>query len=202
MKPLTTDELLPYADYEQERSSFRQRIIALKKRRRISVGDLITLVFENRETIRFQIQEMIRTERIFDPLKIQEELDVYNALLPAQGELSATFFIEITETERIKDLLDSFQDIDRPGTVAIHVGTETISAEFEAGHSKEDKISAVHFVRFRPHASFLEHLTNKEKPASLHINHKAYQAEATVSEEMRQEWLSDLGLVSQKTLNS
>ena len=82
MKLVTPQELLPAADYEEKRTDIRQHIIALKKRRRITVGEYITLVFENRETVLFQIQEMLRTERIFAPEKIQEECDVYNALLP------------------------------------------------------------------------------------------------------------------------
>ena len=73
------------------------KIIALKQRRRISLGPLITLVFENRETLQFQIQEMIRAERIIEPAKVEDELDVYNELLPAANELSATLLIEITE---------------------------------------------------------------------------------------------------------
>lgn len=72
MTLLTPQDLLSAAQYEQDRPTIRQQIIALKKRRRISVGPLVTLVFENRETLLFQIQEMIRTERIFDPGKIQE----------------------------------------------------------------------------------------------------------------------------------
>lgn len=90
MKPLKTDDLISIEEYDRQRASFRASIIALKQRRRISVGPLITLVFENRDTLRFQVQEMIRAESIVDPVKVQEELDVYNALLPDPDELSAT----------------------------------------------------------------------------------------------------------------
>jgi hypothetical protein len=103
MKPLIQADLLPTADYERQREQFRSQIIALKQRRRISVGPLITLIFENRETLRFQTQEMIRVEHILDPHKIQDELDVYNALMPGDGELSATLLIEITEQDRMKE---------------------------------------------------------------------------------------------------
>jgi uncharacterized protein DUF3501 len=192
MKPLTKDDLIPYVDYERIRNTFRQRIIELKRRRRLTVGEKITLLFENRDTIQFQIQEMIRAERIFDPAKVQDELDVYNALLPADRELSATLFIEITESERLKEDLDSFQGIDRGKTVAIGTGSHLVYGEFEGGHSKEDKISAVHFVRFRPTAEFLDAI--KDSPLSIVVNHSAYQAEALVPEAMRQEWMADLGL--------
>ena len=103
MKLLTQQDLLPPDEYEQQRDAYRSRIISLKQRRRLSLGPLITLVFENRETLQFQIQEMIRAERILEPAKVQDELDVYNALLPAVHELSATLLIEITEAATMKE---------------------------------------------------------------------------------------------------
>ena len=90
MNLLAPHDLLSVGEYEQQRERFRSQIIALKQRRRIFLGPLLTLVFENRETLRFQTQEMIRVEHILDPRKIQDELDVYNALMPGSGELSAT----------------------------------------------------------------------------------------------------------------
>lgn len=192
MKLLTPQDLLPAAQYEEDRAAIRQKIIALKKRRRISVGEFVTLVFENRETLLFQIQEMIRIERIFDPGKIQEECDVYNALLPDRHELSATLFIEITDSEKIQPLLDSFKNIDQANTVGLKVGDTTVFANFEAGHSKEDKISAVHFVRFSTTQTFRDLLAQEEVPAFLTILHPQYRAEAPVSQELRQEWLKDL----------
>ncbi|MEE9205252.1 MAG: DUF3501 family protein [Nitrospirales bacterium] len=198
MNPLTQDELISYADYERTRDSFRRRIIELKQRRRLAVGEKVTLLFENRDTIQFQIQEMIRTERIVDPAKVQDELDVYNAQLPGEGELSATLFIEITDTRDLQQDLDAFQGIDRGQTVAIKCGSHAIFGEFEGGHSKEDKISAVHFVRFRPTTDFLEALALKESATSVEIRHATYRASATVPETMRQEWLADLGVVAER----
>ena len=192
MKPIAPQELLSAATYEEQRTDIRQHIITLKKRRRMTVGEYITLVFENRETVVFQIQEMLRTERIFAPEKIQEECDVYNALLPGANELSATFFIEITEEHKIQELLDSLKGIDNPDIVAICIGREKIFAAFEAGHSNEEKISAVHFVRFAVTPNFRDQLAQADTPAFLTINHKNFQAEAPIGDEMRQEWLSDL----------
>ncbi len=192
MKLVTPQELLSASDYEEQRTEIRQGIIALKKRRRITVGEYITLVFENRETVLFQIQEMLRTERIFSPEKIQEECDVYNALLPGTDELSATLFIEITDPDKIQELLDSFQAIDESNTVGILVEAQHVFANFEAGHSKEDKISAVHFVRFLTTPAFRDHLAQPEMPAFLTITHPHYQAKALITPEMREEWLQDL----------
>ncbi len=192
MNALTPSDLLSHADYEAQRATFRREIIALKKRRRIEVGPLVTLVFENRRTLLFQIQEMIRTERIFEPLKIQDELDVYNALLPGTGELSATVMIEITTQERIKEILDSFRQFDQPDTLALTVGDQAVFADFEAGHSKEDKISAVHFVRFEVPPAFVNALGEDGAHAGIRITHEHYKAEANVPPTMREEWLKDL----------
>jgi hypothetical protein len=193
MKQLLQTDLLPAAEYEQQREKFRSRIIALKQRRRISVGSLITLVFENRETLRFQTQEMVRVEHILDPHKVQEELDVYNALMPGSGELSATLLIELTEEDRMKEWLDMFMGLDHGETVAIRAGTEQAFGLFEGGHSHETKISAVHFVRFRPTASMTTAFANLHVPVTLTVHHHEYHAEASVPGSMREEWLSDLG---------
>ena len=192
MNPLAHSDLLPYADYERQREAFRAGIIELKKRRRISIGPLITLVFENRDTLRFQIQEMIRVERIFDPGKVQEELDVYNAVLPAAGELSATLLIEITDESRMKEWLDTFMGLDHGEKVALTVGPERVYGEFEGGHSHETKISAVHFVRFKPTAAMIAALADLRQRVTLSIDHNGYRAQVSVPGTMREEWLNDL----------
>ena len=192
MNLLTPQDLLPVAAYEQQREQFRSQIIALKQRRRISLGPLVTLVFENRETLRFQTQEMIRVELILDPHKVQEELDVYNALMPGSGELSATLLIEITEQDRMKEWLDVFMGLDHGETVSIRAGSEQIFGLFEGGHSHETKISAVHFVRFRPTASMTAAFADLRQSVMLTVHHHAYHAEALVPGSMREEWLKDL----------
>ena len=192
MSLLTPQDLLPAAEYEQRREQFRSQIIALKQRRRISVGPLVTLVFENRETLRFQTQEMIRVEHILDPRKVQEDLDVYNALMPGSGVLSATLLIEITEQERMKEWLDAFMGLDHGETVAIRAGTEQVFGLFEGGHSHETKISAVHFVRFRPTRSMIASFADLHVPVTLTLHHHEYHAETPVPGSMREEWLKDL----------
>ncbi|MGH7254707.1 MAG: DUF3501 family protein [Nitrospirales bacterium] len=191
---MTKDDLMPFVEYERDRPAFRERIIALKRRRRIAVGDRVSLVFENRDTMQFQIQEMIRAERIFDPHKIQDELEVYNALLPGDGELSATLMIEITDKARIQVELDRFQGVDRGRTLSLRAGSHQVFAEFEGGRSKEDKISAVHFVRVRPDAGFLEALKQPQSALSIVLEHGSYRAAVPVPEALREEWLADLGL--------
>ncbi len=193
MMPLTRQDVWSIDEYERQREAYRSRIIALKQRRRISVGPLITLVFENRETLRFQIQEMIRVERIQDQAKVQDELDVYNALLPSHGELSASLLIEITEEAKMKEWLDRFMGLDHGQTVSIVAGGERAFGEFEGGHSHETKISAVHFVRFKPTTAMKAAIADLRQPVSIQVDHNGYQAEVSVPGSMREEWLADLG---------
>jgi hypothetical protein len=150
MKPLTADEILDLYAYEKVRDERRRAVIALKAHRRVAVGRHLSFVFENRETVWFQIQEMVRAERIVDDAKIAEEVAVYNTLLPRPGELAATMFIEIGDAASIKPVLDALLGIDTGGYVRLHVGHHVVPGVFEAGHSDEElgKLSAVHFVRF------------------------------------------------------
>lgn len=192
MNQLTQDDLLPPDEYERQREAYRQTIIDLKRRRRIGIGEKITMVFENRETLRFQIQEMIRVERILDPKKVQDELEVYNALLPGSGELSATLLIELTEAETMKHWLDLFMGLDHGQKLGLRAGGEIVYGEFEGGHSHETKISAVHFVRFRPTPAMVTALADQAVRVALSVRHAGYEADAEVPWMMRQEWLSDL----------
>jgi hypothetical protein len=150
MTPIAPDEILDLDDYERVREARRRAVIALKAERRVTVGHHLTFVFENRETVWFQIQEMLRAERIVDDGKIAEEIAVYNTLLPRPGELAATMFIEIEEPARIKPVLDALLGIDTRDYVRLQVGRHVSVGIFETGHSDEElgKLSAVHFVRF------------------------------------------------------
>ena len=194
MKKLTLSDIKPLQEYETIRKEFRNRIIELKKNRRITLGDCIALVFENRETALLQIQEMIRTEHLYEERKIREEMETYNALIPDQGELSATLFIEITEANKIKTTLDELQGIDSGKVLYLQLDSERINGVFEAGHSKEDKLSAVHYVRFRlspdQQAAF-------EKPgveATFVVSHPRYHARAAVPDAVRSSLNDDLKL--------
>src|SRR5712692_4316748 len=108
MRPLTIEDIQNLQEYELARPLFRQRVIESKKRRRSPLGPLMTVVFENRDTVRFQIQEMLRVERIVQPDKVQHEIDTYNELLPADGQVAGTLFIEITDPSRVQSVLDGF----------------------------------------------------------------------------------------------
>jgi len=193
MKKIQFNEIKNILEYEKIRETLRNHVIRLKKNRRLQVGDLISFLFENRETVIFQIQEMIRAERIVEDAKIQDEIDVYNQLIPDDGELSATMFIEIEEKEKIKELLDQMMGIDQEGTVYFKIGeTQQVPGIFEAGHSKEDKISAVHYVRFRFTPEQIEGLRNEHEEVSLVVDHPNYRRRKEVPLEVRRELVKDL----------
>ena len=120
MKRVSLDDLMGLPAYEKVRPRFRQEIIEFKKNRRLPVGDRISLVFENRRTVVFQIQEMMRAEKITDLDKIREEVDVYNTLIPDSNELSATLLIEMEEQTKIREHLLKCLGIDE--TVYLKIG--------------------------------------------------------------------------------
>jgi hypothetical protein len=196
MDKISLADVKNLVEYEKVREALRAQVIALKRRRRVSVGESLTLLFENRETVLYQIQEMVRTERIVDEGKIQEEVDAYAPLLPAAGELSATLFIEIPELVRmsqdeVRRAVNRFQGMDHEGVFLV-VGERRIPARFEDGHSNEAKMSAVHFVRFPVSPEARAALADPQEPVRLVVDHAHYKAETTVPAEVRSELLRDL----------
>ncbi len=184
MKKVSLDEIMGLARYEQLRDDFRRRIIALKKQRRVPVGEHITFVFENRDTVLFQIQEMLRAERITDLDKVRFEVAVYNELIPDEGELSATMLIEITEQERIRSELVRLIGIDK--AVSLRIGEHfLIPATFEDGRSKEDNVSAVQYVRFSLPPEARQALNDEQQEAAIIVNHPNYQAHASLPAAVR-----------------
>ena len=186
-------DVLNFFEYEKVRAEMRGRVIDLKRVRRVPVGQHLSFVFENRDTVLFQIQEMCRVERITDDARIQDEIDVYNALLPGPGELSATLFIEITDKVQIQPVLDRFMGIDIGPTVWIQVGKDfAVPGEFEAGHSDEEKgkLSAVHFVRFAFPAEAVRAFA--DSPVHLVVDHPAVRARVELPAETKAQLLGDL----------
>jgi len=192
VKLLEPSEILNLVEYEKVRDVRRRRIVELKKTRRVSVGRYLTFVFENRDTVWFQIQEMVRAERIVDDAKIAEEVEVYNGLLPHPGELSATLMIEIEEAAEINPVLDKLLGIDTRGYVKMTVGSRVVVGDFEAGHSDEErgKLSAVHFVRFALPPEARARFTTSE--VALVVEHPNEHARTVLSDEAKRSLLGDL----------
>jgi Protein of unknown function (DUF3501) len=185
------DDVKNLYEYEKVREAMRRDVIAEKTVRRVAVGDRLSLVFENRRTVLFQIQEMIRAERIVADDRVQDEIDVYNELIPAPGELSATLLIEIQDKDRIKPELDRFMGIDTGERLWLQIGRDhAVPGAFEEGHSKEDKIAAVHFVRFRLPAA--ARVAFAREPVAVVVDHPGYRARAELSEAACRALLEDL----------
>jgi hypothetical protein len=190
MRKIELEDIMGLSAYEKVRENFRRRIIELKKIRRISIGDKVSLVFENRDTVIFQIQEMVRAEKIADLNKIREEIEVYNGLIPEHGELSATLFLEIEEQSRMREELLKFLGIDE--AVFLNIGDRhSIHARFEEGHSKEDKISAVQYVKFPFTHEQIQALARGKEDAVLLIDHPNYRASVTIGPETRKSLAKD-----------
>lgn len=198
MQRIHISEIKDLVEYEKARDAMRAEIIELKQRRRVSVGDNLTFLFENRATVLFQIQEMVRTERIVDSPKIQDEVDAYNALIPESGQLSATLFIEIPGIATLppaqaRAAVNRFQGIDR-GCVFLKVGERTVEARFEGGHSKEEKLAAVQYIRFALTPELQAALLDQGVSVKLVAAHPNYRAESELRPEVRAELLRDLGV--------
>jgi len=190
MKKLTRADIVSNEEYLRQRDDRRKKIIALKSNRRVQVGPQLSFTFENRETLKYQIQEMMRVERIQDEDKIQFEIDTYNSLIPEPGSLSATMFIEIQEASEIKSILDRLQGLDLPGAVLLKLGGDQVRAQFEPGHSKENRISAVHYVMFTLSSEQARNFVNL--PVEIQVRHPEYSATAALTEEQREEIAKDL----------
>jgi hypothetical protein len=196
MEKVRRSDVLDLVAYEKVRDAMRARVIDRKRNRRVSVGENITVLFENRDTVLFQIQEMVRTERIVHDDKVQDEVDAYNALIPEAGELSATLFIEIPELSRmtqdeVRRTVNRFQGLDKDG-VWLVIGEHRVPARFEGGHSKEEKMAAVHYLRFALPEAARAALQDPAQAARLVIDHPNYHAEAALTPAVRDELIADL----------
>lgn len=189
MKKVVLEDILGFAAYEKVRQEFRQDIIEKKKNRRVAVGDKVSIVFENRDTVIFQIQEMLRAEKIGDLDKIREEIAVYNELIPNAGELSATMFLEIEDQSHLREDLLKFLGIDE--AVSLRIGSHVVPARFEEGRSKDDKISAVQYVRFPFDAKARSAFVSGEK-AELVIDHPNYRVHVALTPEVQKSLAEDL----------
>jgi hypothetical protein len=193
-RKLTMDDIADLRAYERERDDFRRQVIALKKRRRVHVGPFITVVFENRDTIRFQIQEMARVEKLISDQAIETELRTYNPLVPEPGELAATVFLELTSDAELREWLPKLVGIER--SIALRIGDDgtEVRAEPEAAHAsqltREEITASVHYVHFRLDPSQVDAL--QLGPAELVIDHEAYSHAARLGPETVTELLTDL----------
>lgn len=185
MKPLSKADILGKDAYEQARPDFRRRVMMMKDKRRVLVGNHCTIHFENRDTMHYQVQEMLRAENSWTREgAIEEELEAYNPIIPGQGELSATLMIEYeTAAERAR-MLPQFVGIDKH--VKLHIGdTPPILAAFDRGQIDAHKVSSVQYVKWSLSPEQITALGTEGTVVRIVIDHPAYTAQAVLSEETR-----------------
>lgn len=189
MKPLALSDILSIADYEAQRNEVRRRIIALKSIRRLTLGPRVSLVFENRDTMKFQIQEMCRIERIVEDRLVQQEIDVYNDLLPAGMAIGATLLIELVQEDDMPKILKELSGLEE--TVWLSFGGHEIHAEAEQGRSTDEKTSSVHYLVFRFTPKTLQALSEATN-AVLSTRHENYRYDTTLSKDTVASLVQDL----------
>jgi uncharacterized protein DUF3501 len=183
MDPIALEDVLGRERYASRRDAIRRRVIAHKQRRRVAVGDAMTLLFEDRATVWYQVQEVLWIEQITDLDGIRAELDVYNALLPGPSELSSTLLIAIEDERRVREELQRLVGIDRH--VTLEVGSDArVTGVFEAGRQTEEKLSSVQYVRFPLDPSVRERVVTGA-PLALAVDHPNYRARTAFPDAVR-----------------
>ena len=182
MKKVERNEILPLGDYEAVRERFRARILELKRARRMILGDDMSMVFENRDTVLWQIQEMLRTERITGERAIAHELETYNELVPGDRELSATLFIEIPELARREEMLTRLCAIEEH--VSFEIGSperHRCRATFEEGRRDRGRAAAVQYLKFPLGEEACVEVGARRGPATVVFDHPALSARFSLS---------------------
>lgn len=192
-RKLQLTDILDLRAYERERESSRNSVIEVKRRRRVGLGTVVTLMFENRETVKSQIQEMLRAEKVTSDSGVVEELNAYNPLIPEVGQLCATLFIELTTDEQMREWLPKLVGIEGSIVIKLSDGSEVRSIT-EEGHAetltRADITAAVHYVRFEFSATQVDAFASGV--VQVACDHPAYLESVELPPFVVMELLSDL----------
>jgi hypothetical protein len=189
---LTHESLYSLEQYARIRPEFRAKVIAHKKDRRVALGEHAALYFEDALTMQYQVQEMLRLERIFEPDLIQDELDVYNPLVPDGGNWKATFMVEYSDEGERRQALAKLIGIERAVWVQV-ADFERVQpiANEDLDRQTEDKTASVHFLRFELTAPMIAAL-KAGAGLTMGIDHPAYQVAVTPADAVRASLIADL----------
>lgn len=182
---LEISNLLSLEEYDSERENLKKDVINHKKNRTVSIGDNIVLIFEDYKTIKYQVQEMLRIEKIFKKDEIQEEIDAYNPLIPDGTNLKATMLIMYPDVEVRRQMLLKLHDIEN--NIWISVGQKKVIAfaDEDLDRSTDEKTSAVHFLRFQfTHDEVTEFLSSDK--IVIGVNHKEYDKEVILDKAVKE----------------
>ena len=192
-RKLVLDDIDDLRAYERERDRLRASVIEMKGRRRLSFGTILTLTFENRETMRYQIQEMARVEKLITDAEIQVELDIYNPMIPEQGQLCATLFLELTSDDQMREWLPKLVGIETSVVFVLPNGdrVRSITEEQHADQlTREHVTAAVHYVRFEFTPEQIDSFASG--PVRVEIDHPDYLEAVELLDSTREELLVDL----------
>jgi hypothetical protein len=179
MKPIRREELLELAAYERIREQFLRSVIERKKPRYVKLGPNMTALFENRDSVLLQIQEMLRTERITQEKAIAHELETYNALVPGDRELSLTLFIEYQERDERERMLVALAGVE--DKFRLRVGSELLAVTPDPRATDPERTMAVHYLKVPLSPSAHAALTGGNEHVALEVAHEAYNAIAPLS---------------------
>ena len=189
---LTIDDLLKLEDYAVQRPALRAQVLEYKRHRTLALGPHMTLAFENRHTIRYQVQEMLRIERIFERAAIQDELDAYNPLIPDGSNWKASCFIEYPDEQERRAALARLRGVERHLWAQVaELPRVTAIADEDLERSDDDKTSAVHFLRFELDALQVAVL-KAGGGVRFGVDHPAYCHSVTAPDAVRRALLADL----------
>jgi len=192
MPQIAPDSLLSLEAYSRERNAYRSRVIAHKKLRTVHVGEHVTLIFEDETTVRYQVQEMLRIERIFEEDGIQGELDAYNPLIPDGGNWKATMLVEYPDADERRRMLARLKGVERRVWVQVAGEARVYAiADEDLERENEEKTSSVHFLRFELDAAMRGAL-RRGAALSMGVDHPAYDASLQVAPEIRASLAGDL----------
>jgi hypothetical protein len=192
-RKLTLEDISDVRAHERQRDQFRPHVIELKRRRRVHVGTVVTFLFETRDTIRFQIQEMARVEKLITDEEIRTELDIYNPMVPDAGQVTATMFIELTSEDQMREWLPKLANVERSVLLVLSNGDRVraiVDEQHEQGLTREEVTAAVHYLRWEFSPEQVEAF--QAGPVSLQIDHPAYLELVELNDVTRAELLTDL----------
>jgi hypothetical protein len=192
-RKLTIADIEDTRAYERIRAGFRAEMIELRRRRRVAIGTVVAVAFENRQTIRFQVQEMARVEKIATDEGIQDQLDVYNPLIPEPGQLCATLFIELTTADAMREWLPKLVGIEQSVVLRLpnaDVVRCLVDAQHAAQLTREHVTAAVHYITFELGP---DQVAAFGPGTVLAIDHPHYREETELTSTTLSELIDDLG---------
>jgi hypothetical protein len=188
---LKIEDLLSLEDYDEQREVIKKDLINHKKNRTVSIGEHVILLFEDYSTIKYQVQEMLRIEKIFNKKEMQEEIEAYNPLIPDGDNLKATMLIMYPDVNERRVMLSKLHDIENHIWLSSGSKKITAFADEDLERSTDSKTSAVHFLRFQLDQDDITEFLSNEK-ISLGVNHSEYDKEIQLEPNTKASLAKDL----------